>query len=80
MSTLTGVGGRAFRTNKRLCFMDFSDEVGPAFFNPLDNGEASISLAERFMEDIDSPLPKDLPSTKEHSCDEAAAESYAVSF
>ena len=58
MSTLTGVGGQAFRTNKRLCFMDFSDEVVPAFFNPLDNGEASISLAEGFMEDIDSRITK----------------------
>jgi hypothetical protein len=28
----------AFGTGKRVCFMNFSDEVGPAFFNSLENG------------------------------------------
>jgi|SRR5262245_44680164 len=34
----------AFGTNKRVCFINFSNEVGPALFNSVDNGGASISL------------------------------------
>ena len=34
----------AFGTNKRVCFINFLDEVGPALFNSLDTGGASISL------------------------------------
>jgi hypothetical protein len=33
----------AFGTNKRVCFINFPDEVGPALFS-FDTGAASISL------------------------------------
>jgi hypothetical protein len=34
----------AFGINKRVCFINFPDEVAPVLFNSLDIGGASISL------------------------------------
>jgi hypothetical protein len=38
----------AFFDNKRICFINFSNEVGPALFNSLDNSVALISLISAF--------------------------------
>jgi len=39
----------AFGTNKRVCFINFPDEVGPALFIFLDTGGASISHSAKSM-------------------------------